>query len=83
MNLVHRARPANLHLDLSSAAYALRLSSGFVTRYGIARDTTTVAGVFGTGVGGTLEGQLLRIPQLRIEKLEINRPSTALSSRRD
>ena len=75
--------PARLHLDLGSAAYALRLSSGFVTRYGIAHDTTTVAGIFGTGVGGTLEGQLLRIPQLRIGKLEINRPSTALSSAKE
>jgi hypothetical protein len=75
--------PARFHLDLGSAAYALRLSSGFVTRNGIANDTTTVAGIFGTGVGGTLEGQLLRIPQLRIGKLEINRPSTALSSAKD
>jgi hypothetical protein len=85
-SIVTRTRgtiPANLHLDLGSAAYALRLSSGFVTRNGIAHDTTTMAGIFGTGVGGTLEGQLLRIPQLRIGKLEINRPSTALSSAKE
>ena len=85
-SIVTRTRgtiPANLHLDLGSAAYALRLSSGFVARNDIAHDTITVAGVFGTGVGGTLEGQLLRIPQLRIGKLEINRPSTALSMAKD
>ncbi len=75
--------PANLHLDIGSARYALRLSSRFVTRYDIAHDTSTVTGVFGTGVGGTMEGQVLQFPQLRIGKLEINRPNTALSSAKD
>jgi len=85
-SIVTRTRgtiPLNLHLDLGSAAYAVRLSSGFATKYDIAHDTITVAGVFGTGVGGTLEGPLLRLPQLKIGKLEINRPSTALSTAKE
>lgn len=85
-SIVTRTRgilPAHLHLDLGSSSYALRLSSGFVARHDIAHDTSTVTGVFGTGVGGTMDGQILRLPQLRIGKLEINRPSTALSSAKE
>jgi hypothetical protein len=75
--------PARLHLDLGSAAYALRLSNKFVTRHGIEKDTTTVTGPFGTGVGGAVEGLLLRLPQLRIGSLTVNRPSTAISRSTD
>jgi PDZ domain/Aspartyl protease len=85
-SIVTRSRgtiPAKLHLDLGSSSYALRLASGFVARHGIDRDTITVKGLFGSGVGGDPEGLLLRIPRLTLGQLSINRPSTALSREND
>jgi hypothetical protein len=79
----HGTIPARLHLDLGSATYAMRLASRFVTAHSIQDDTATVTGVLGTGVGGTLQGELLRLPELRIGNLSVNRPSTALSSAKD
>jgi hypothetical protein len=79
----HGAIPARLHLDLGSATYAVRLASRFVKAHSIGEDTATITGVLGTGVGGTLQGQLLRLPQLKMGNLEINRPSTALSNAKE
>ena len=84
--LVTRTRgtiDADLVLDLGSANYAVRLSTPFVTAHAIDRDTATVTGVFGAGVGGVSEGRLLRLPQLRLGALTVERPSTALSQATD
>ena len=40
-------------------------------------------GPFGVGVGGASEGDLLRMPALKIGSLTISRPSTALSRQTD
>jgi hypothetical protein len=79
----HGTIAANLVLDLGSASYALRLSTPFIAAHEIDRDTVTVAGPFGAGVGGVTEGRLLRLPQLRLGTLVIARPSTALSQAAD
>lgn len=70
---------ARLHLDLGSSTYALRLATRFVTEHDLERDTVTVAGPFGAGVGGVTIGSLLRFPRLTLGDLVIERPSTALS----
>jgi hypothetical protein len=74
---------ARLVLDLGSAGYAVRLSTPFVAAHAIDRDTVTVVGPFGAGVGGVAEGRLLRLPQVRLGALTIERPSTALSQATD
>jgi hypothetical protein len=79
MTRTQGAIDARLVVDLGSANYALRLSTPFVAAHQIDRDTATVTGPFGAGVGGVAEGQLLRLPQLRIGTLTVERPSTALS----
>ena len=70
---------ARLTLDLGSANYAVRLSTPFVAEHSIDKDTVTVAGPFGAGVGGVTEGRLLRLLQLKVGSLTIERPSTALA----
>ncbi|HEY5060753.1 MAG TPA: PDZ domain-containing protein, partial [Gemmatimonadaceae bacterium] len=70
---------ARLHLDLGSSTYALRLSTPFVTAHDLERDTVTVTGPVGAGVGGMVIGSLLRLPRLTLGALVIERPSTALS----
>ena len=85
-SLVTRTRgvvPVRLHLDLGSATYAVRLSQRTVAQYGLSHDTVTVAGPFGVGVGAASEGELLRMPALRIGALTVSRPSTALSHQMD
>jgi hypothetical protein len=69
---------AHLTLDLGSTSYALRLSSPFVAAHDLTHDTVTVAGPFGLGLGGLVEGQLLRMPQLRLGSLVVDRLSTGL-----
>lgn len=71
--------PVQLHLDLGSSGYAVRLASPFVLANDLEHDTTTVAGLFGTGVGGIIEGALLRMPALILGSITVLRPSTALS----
>jgi hypothetical protein len=81
-SIVTRTRgvvPVRLHLDLGSATYAVRLSQRTVAAHDLARDTVTVHGLFGVGVGGASEGEMLRMPALEIGALTISRPSTALS----
>ncbi len=85
-SLVTRTRgvvPLRLHLDLGSSTYAVRLSQRAVAAYGLSQDTVTVRGPFGVGVGGASEGDLLRMPALKIGTLTISRPSTALSRQMD
>jgi Aspartyl protease/PDZ domain len=81
-SLVTRTRgviPVRLDLDLGSSAYAVRLSLRTVAAYGLLHDTVTAHGPFGGGAGAATEGELLRMPSLRIGPLVINRPSTALA----
>ena len=85
-SLVTRTRGAvqlRLHLDLGSSTYAVRLSQRAVAAYGLSQDTVTVRGPFGVGVGGASEGDLLRMPALKIGTFTISRPSTALSRQMD
>ncbi len=85
-SIVTRTRgviPVRLHLDLGSSTYAVRLSQRIVAAYGLSHDTVTVHGPFGVGVGSASEGELLRMPALKIGALTISRPSTALSHERD
>jgi PDZ domain/Aspartyl protease len=85
-SLITRTRgvvPLRLHLDLGSSTYAVRLSQRAVAAYGLSHDTVTVRGLFGVGVGGASEGDLLRMPALRIGTLTISRPSTALALQMD
>lgn len=70
---------ARLHLDLGSASYALRLSRKFLLAHPLDSDTTTVPALLGAGVGGADQGHILRLPQLLLGALTIDRPSTALS----
>jgi hypothetical protein len=85
-SLITRTRgvvPLRLHLDLGSATYAVRLSQRTVAAYGLLHDTVTVHGPFGVGVGAASEGELLRMPALRIGPLTVSRPSTALAQQTD
>lgn len=85
-SIVTRTRgvvPVHLDLDLGSSAYAVRLSQRTVAAYGLLHDTVTVHGPFGGGAGAATEGELLRMPSLRIGPLVINRPSTALAQEMD
>jgi hypothetical protein len=85
-SLITRTRgvvPLRLHLDLGSSTYAVRLSQRAVAAYGLSHDTVTVRGQFGVGVGGASEGDLLRMPALKIGALTVSRPSTALSRQMD
>lgn len=79
----HGVIPVRLHLDLGSATYAVRLSQRTVAAYDLAHDTVTVHGLFGVGVGGAAEGEMLRMPVLKIGALTISRPSMALSHEMD
>lgn len=72
--------PVRLNLDLGSSAWAVRLGTRVVEKYGLDEDTATVRAPFGAGVGGASVGKLLRLPELRLGPLVIGRPSTALSS---
>ena len=74
---------ARLVLDLGSTNWSVRLGTRIVERHNLDSDTVAVTGVFGAGVGGATEGKLLRMPQLRLGNLVIQRPSTALSRERD
>ena len=60
---------ARLEIDLGLANYAVRLASGIVKAHDLDHDTVGVTGVFGVGVGGVIEGQLLRMSQLRLGNL--------------
>ena len=70
---------ARLVLDLGSTNWSVRLGTRIVEQYNLDQDTVSVTGIFGAGVGGVTEGQLLRLPELRLGSLIIHRPSTALS----
>ena len=74
------ALPARLHLDLGSSGYALRLATTFVRAHDLANDTTALHGLLGVGVGGVIEGELMRLPALSLGKFAIHRPSAALSN---
>lgn len=71
--------PARLQLDLGSANYALRFTMRFATAHDLKHDTVTVTGPFGAGANGASDGDLLRLPQLKLGTLSIERPSAALS----
>jgi PDZ domain-containing protein/aspartyl protease len=71
--------PVRLTLDLGSSTWAVRLSSQVVRAHDLEHDTVTVQGVFGVGVDGVTQGSLMRMPELRLGALTIQRPSVALS----
>lgn len=71
--------PARLTLDLGSSGYVLKLSRSLVEARGLSSDTVSERGVLGIGVGGMVEGDLMRFPALRLGSVRIVRPSAALS----
>ncbi len=85
-SIVTRTRgvvPVRLDLDLGSSGYAVRLSQRTVAAYQLLHDTVTVHGPFGGGAGAATEGELLRMPSLKLGPLIINWPSTALAVEMD
>ena len=75
----HGVLPAELIVDLGSAAYAIRLSRPFLGRYAIESDTATLPIQLGVSLKGIERGALLRVPAVRIGDARFPRPSVALS----
>ena len=71
--------PVRLALDLGSSTWAVRLSSGVAMAHDLEHDTVAVQGILGAGVGGVTPGSLMRIPELRLGALTIQRPSVAMA----
>jgi PDZ domain/Aspartyl protease len=70
---------ARLTMDLGTSGYSMKLASRFARVHKLTADTATVSGPFGAGVGGMSEGDLLRLPALKLGELAVERPSVALS----